>query len=158
MENTQDFSFSHYVKERYINLLKEYELLLGDYEEIEQWISEGRVDFGFLRLPASKTLDCIEIEKDQQMVVLPKNHPLAKRKKFPVRQLSNYPFIRLEKGVEAEITEIFVKNKIVPNTKFTTFDDYAVMSMVEKNLGIAMKNKKELSLAARRFLEYLDFR
>lgn len=29
----------------------DYELLLGDYTEIEEWISEGRVDCGFLRLP-----------------------------------------------------------------------------------------------------------
>ena len=29
----------------------DYELLLGDYTEIEEWIAEGRVDCGFLRLP-----------------------------------------------------------------------------------------------------------
>ncbi len=28
----------------------DYELLLGDYTEIEEWILEGRVDCGFLRL------------------------------------------------------------------------------------------------------------
>ena len=166
----------------------EYELLLGDYEEIEKWISEGRVDFGFLRLPTNKSFDCIEIEKDQQMVVLPQSHPFAEAKMFPVEELKNYPFIMLEKGIKAEITDIFLNNKIVPNPKFTTFDDYAVMSMVEKGLGIAilpqlilqrisynivvkpldveafrtigiaMKSKEELSLAASRFLEYLDFR
>lgn len=166
----------------------EYELLLGDYEEIEKWISDGRVDFGFLRLPTNKNFDCIEIEKDQQMVVLPQNHPLAEVEVFPVEKLEDYPFIMLEKGIKAEITDIFLKNKIVPKPKFTTFDDYAVMSMVEKGLGIAilpklilqrvsydivikqldveayrtigiaMKSKKELSLAASRFLEYLDYR
>ena len=30
----------------------DYEMLLGDYEEVEKWIDEGRVDCGFLRLPA----------------------------------------------------------------------------------------------------------
>ena len=30
----------------------EYELLMGNYEEIEKWIIEGRVDCGFLRIPA----------------------------------------------------------------------------------------------------------
>lgn len=29
----------------------DYELLLGDYTEIETWIAQGRVDCGFLRLP-----------------------------------------------------------------------------------------------------------
>lgn len=29
----------------------EYEMLLDDYGEIEEWILNGRIDFGFLRLP-----------------------------------------------------------------------------------------------------------
>lgn len=121
----------------------QYELLLGDYEEIE---------------------------------------------KFPVKALLEDSFIMLEKGVKAEITDIFVKNGLTPNPKFTTFDDYAVMSMVEKGLGIsilpslilkriaydivikpldvpayrtigvAMRSRKELSLAAHRFLDFLDYR
>ena len=35
----------------------DYELILGDYTEIETWIEEGRVDCGFLRLPARKELE-----------------------------------------------------------------------------------------------------
>lgn len=159
-----------------------------DYEEIENWIAEGRVDFGFLRLPTRKSFETIELEQDQQMVILPPSHPLASRERVPVRALSEFPFIMLEKGVKAEITDIFVKNGLVPKPKYTTFDDYAAMSMVEKGLGIsilpslilrrhsyhiavrplnvpafrtigvAMKNRKALSLAASRFLDFLDYR
>lgn len=35
----------------------DFELLLGDYTEIENWILEGRVDFGFLRLPTKAELE-----------------------------------------------------------------------------------------------------
>ena len=42
----------------------------------------------------------------------------------------------LIKGAKAEISEIFEKNGLTPNVKFTTWDDYAVMSMVESGLGI----------------------
>lgn len=166
----------------------EYELLLGDYEEIENWIAEGRVDFGFLRLPTRKGFETIELEQDEQMVVLSKNHPLAEIDRFPVKALNDYPFIMLEKGIKAEMTDIFVKNKMISKPKYTTFDDYAVMSMVEKGLGIAilpsmilkrhtydiivksldvpayrtigvaMKKRSELSLAATRFLDFLKYR
>ena len=34
----------------------DYEMLLGDYEEVGKWIDEGRVDCGFLRLPAGGPL------------------------------------------------------------------------------------------------------
>lgn len=37
----------------------DYELLLGDDKEIENWIMEGRVDFGFLRLPTLPELDTV---------------------------------------------------------------------------------------------------
>lgn len=34
----------------------DYEMLLGDYDEVEKWISEGRVDCGFLlNLPLTIT-------------------------------------------------------------------------------------------------------
>ena len=42
----------------------DYELLLGDYTEIEEWILEGRVDCGFLRLPVHAELETIFLEQD----------------------------------------------------------------------------------------------
>lgn len=166
----------------------EFELLLGDYTEIESWIKDGRVDFGFLGLPTAVELETIELEKDRLLVVLPKNHPLADCETFPMKELENNPFMLLEKGGKAEISEIFEKNQLTPKVHFTTWDDYAIMSMVENGLGIsilpelilqripyqvvikelqvpafrtigiAMRNEQALSLAAKRFLEYLPYR
>lgn len=166
----------------------EYEMLLGDYTEIENWIEEGRVDFGFLRLPANPALEQILLQEDELMAVIPKHHPLAKEKTFPVAALNEEPFMLLEKGGKAEIAEIFKRNKITPQVKFTTWDDYAIMSMVEQGLGIsilpklilkripyevavlpldkpayrkiglAFRSRKLLPAAAKKFLEYLDSR
>ena len=49
----------------------DYELLLGDYAEIEKWISEGRVDFGFVRLPTLPEFETFLLEEDKLLVVLP---------------------------------------------------------------------------------------
>ncbi len=166
----------------------EYELLLGHYADIERWILEGRVDFGFLRLPTHSGFEIEFLHKDKLFVVLPENHPLADCEIFPVKALEQDPFILLEKNEKAEISEIFELNHIKPNVRFTTVDDYAVMSMVEKGLGIsilpelilkripfhivtkeldvpayrdigvAVKNRKTASLAVKRFLEYLPYR
>ncbi|MCI9627534.1 MAG: LysR family transcriptional regulator [Clostridia bacterium] len=166
----------------------DYELLLGDYSEIETWILEGRVDCGFLRLPTHPELETIFLEQDKLLAVLPQNHYLTSKKKVSVSDLCNEPFMLLEKGTKAEISEIFEKNGLTPKTHFTTWDDYAVMSMVEKglgisilpklilkripykivtkelnvpayrNIGLAMRNKKTLSLAAKKFIEYLQYR
>ncbi len=166
----------------------DYELLLGDYEEIEQWIVEGRVDCGFVRLPTTASLETIFLEQDRLLVILPEDHPLAHRKRFPPAALGEYPFLLLEKGARADVSNVLEKYGIQPQVRFTTWDDYAIMSMVEnglgisilpelilrripyrivakelttpafRNIGVAMRDKKATSLAMGRFLEYLDYR
>ncbi len=166
----------------------DYELLLGDYTEIEEWIHTGRVDCGFLRLPTHSEFETIFLEQDQLMAIIPENHPLKDCDNFPVAALCNEPFMLLEKGAKAEISEIFERNNLTPNVKFTTWDDYAVMSMVESGLGIAilpelilkrvpyriiakpldvpayrniglvLRDKKNASLAVKRFIDYLPYR
>lgn len=115
-----------------------FELLHGDYTEIENWIVEGRADCGFLRLPTGAGLESIFLEQDRLMVILPEQHPLADCKYFPINKLSEEPFILLEEGTKNEITEIFARNHMSPNVRFTARDDYAIISMVESGLGISI--------------------
>lgn len=166
----------------------DYELLLGDYTEIEEWVLSGRVDCGFTRMPTSPELETIFLEQDQLMAILPKDHPLTDYDKVPIKQLCNEPFMLLEKGAKAEISEIFERNKLKPNIHFTTWDDYAIMSMVESGLGVsivpqlilkripynivakeldvpafrkialALKSQENASLAVKKFLEYIQYR
>lgn len=166
----------------------DYELLLGDYTEIETWVSDGRVDCGFLRLPIHSDLETYFLEQDQLLAILPENHALSSCDRLPVTALCSEPFILLEKGAKAEISEIFERCGLIPNVRFTTWDDYAVMSMVESGLGVsilprlilqrtpyriavkeldvpayrnialALRSKKNASPAMKRFMDYLDCR
>lgn len=166
----------------------DYELLLGDYTEIEEWILEGRVDCGFLRLPTHPEFETIFLEQDKLMVIIPENHRLADCEKFPVAALCDDSFMLLEKGAKAEVSEIFERCGLTPKVHFTTWDDYAIMSMVEsglgisilpqlilkrvpykiiakeldvpayRNIGLALRSRKTASLAAKRFIEYLEYR
>lgn len=166
----------------------DYELLLGDYTEIEEWILEGRVDCGFLRLPTHPGLETIFLEQDKLLVILPESHPLALCSKFPVSALCNDPFMLLEKGAKAEVSEIFEQYGLTPKVRFTTWDDYAIMSMVEgglgisilpelilkrvpyhivikeldvpayRNIGLAVRDQKTASMAVKKFIDYLHYR
>nr|WP_321402350.1 LysR family transcriptional regulator [uncultured Desulfobacter sp.] len=165
-----------------------FELLLGDYTEIENWILEGRVDFGFLRLPAKANIETIFLENDRLLVTLPQDHPFSNCEKFPIHELMNSPFMLLEKGANSDMIEIFEQHHISPQVQFTTWDDYAIMSMVENGLGIsilpelilqripyqvvakelevpafrkigiAMRDQTTVPLAVKRFLEYIPHR
>lgn len=115
-----------------------FELLHGDYTEIENWIAEGRADCGFLRLPVGSSLESIFLEQDRLMVILPEHHHLADYEYFPINKLSDEPFILLEEGMKNEITELFARNHMHPNVRFTARDDYAIISMVESGLGISI--------------------
>jgi DNA-binding transcriptional LysR family regulator len=94
----------------------------------------------------------------------------------------------LEKGAKAEISEIFERFNLYPKVHFTTWDDYAIMSMIEsglgisilpqlilkrvpyrivskeldipafRNIGIAYRDRNRTSLAVKKFLEYLQYR
>lgn len=116
----------------------EYELLLGDYTEIEKWIMERRVDFGFLRLPTLPQLETLFLAQDELMAVLPEHHSLAGCDVFPMDALCREPFLLLEKDKNIVVSDIFKRNHLSPDIKFTTWDDYAIMSMVEAGLGISI--------------------
>ena len=92
----------------------DYELLLGDYTEIEDWILGGRVDCGFLRLPAHPELQTTFLEQDQLLAILPEGHPLAGLEKVPAVSLCDDPFLLLEKGAKAEVSEIFERSGLSP--------------------------------------------
>ena len=70
----------------------EYEMLLGDCDEVEGWIDEGRVDCGFLRLPTLSKFDTILLKQDEYKVVLPMGHPLAEKERVDIAALGAFPF------------------------------------------------------------------
>jgi DNA-binding transcriptional LysR family regulator len=160
----------------------QYELLTGDYDEIAQWIEEGRVDAGFLRLPAQLKFDTIPVAEDPYRVVLPPGHPLCRKKMISPKDLSGQPFLLLEHGGRTDVSEFLERYRVKPDIRFSTWDDYAIMAMVEigqgiallpglilqripykieirplsaecsRTIGIAVKDRRTLSAAARRFL------
>lgn len=166
----------------------QYELLLGDYTEIEAWIAEGRVECGFLRLPTRGDFETIELEQDELMLVLPKEHPLAMKDRVIPSEITGQPFMLLEHGGKTEVSEFLELHQLKPSVRFTTWDDYAIVSMVESGLGIgilpklilqripyqveirsftepfyreiglALPGRKNTSTVVKRFIEYLKYR
>lgn len=166
----------------------EYEMLLGDYDEVEQWIDEGRVDCGFLRLPTRPKFDTILLKQDEYKVVLPVGHPLAQQEAVYIRALNALPFLLLEHGGKAEVSDLLEQSQVRPDIRFTTWEDFAIMAMVERGMGVgilpdmilrrisyrleirplkepyyrsiglAMKHAAHLTPAARKFIDYLPFR
>lgn len=112
-------------------------------------------------------------------------NPLARNKKIVLKELASEPFILLEEGSLNEPMECFREHGIKPNIQYIVHDDYTIMAMIEKGLGVGIlselilnrvdynnsvretdpplartigvvfKDKKILPVASRHFLEYL---
>lgn len=166
----------------------DYELLMGDYEEIEKWVQEGRVDCGFTKFPVSSDLETIFLEQDFYMAIVPEGHLYAADEEFDVSIFENEPFLLLEHGNKEEVSEYLEQQGLYPKIHFTTWDDYAIMSMVEgglgisilpklilrrvpyrikaiplsepltRNIGLILRSSKSASIATKTFLDYLKYR
>ena len=166
----------------------EYEMLLGDYDEVERWLLEGRVDCGFLRRPSNPALDTLLLKRDEYKLVLPVGHPLAALDAVPVGALEGQPFLLLEHGGRTEVTDLLERGGVRPDVRFTTWEDFAILAMAEKGMGVgilpdlilqripyrveirplaepyyreiclAWKRGRPLAPAARTFFDYLKFR
>lgn len=166
----------------------DYNIMIGDYTEIEQWLTNGEVDCAFLRLPVSKEFYVQELQKDPLMAVIPADHQYADADCFPLKEFEKKPFLLAEQRSKTDISALFDKYNLSPRVQFSTWDDYAVLSMVEKGLGIAIlpklilegitynviikplevpafrdigfvvKDIDSIPYAVKRFMEYLDYR
>lgn len=131
-----------------------------------------------------------ELEKDEFVAIIPKDHPFDGDEQpcFPIEKLEAEPFILLEKNGRVEIADFLKENDLKLNVRFTTWDDYTIMSMVEqgigisilprlilkrlpydivikplskptfRTIGIARKSGGAQSAALKRFIPYIDYR
>lgn len=164
----------------------EFEVLHGEYAEIEKWIVDGSIDCGFLRIPSKAKLQTKFLREDEFVVILPLNHPLKDARVIRPQDLEKYPFALLDEDEDYEVSSILDGLKIHPKIRFTVKDDHTIIAMVAnglcisimpklvlqntsyailqksftkpiyRRLGIAVKNEKSLSKAAKRFVEYTE--
>ena len=123
----------------------DYELLLGGYPEIERALIEGRIDCGFLPTPTNSAFTMREIEKDELLAVLPEGHPLAERDAVTPKQLAGESFILPETNEDADIVDVFKRARVALRPHVALADDHAVISMVEKGLGVSVLHSLALA-------------
>ncbi|AIQ58473.1 LysR family transcriptional regulator [Paenibacillus borealis] len=116
----------------------EFKLMEGGYLEIEQWIEAGVVDCGFLSLPTREKFEVFPLKQDRMLAVLSKDHPLSRAPYMPLAQIAYEDFIIPKAGSDYDVRRVLEKAGIKPNIKFSAGDDYAIIAMVEKGLGISI--------------------
>lgn len=118
--------------------LIEVKTYLGCYDEMNDLISNGTVDFGFVSLPTSKPFEVIPLRKDKLVVILPPNHPLREQKAISLDQIKDEPFIMPQWGSDDNIRRFLDKNNLALSIKYEFMEEQVILAMVQKGLGISI--------------------
>ena len=125
----------------YKNLYPEtqFSIIDGGYDEIGEALEHGACDLAFLSLPVSLNLKSIPLVNDEMLALVPENHRLAKNSSISVKEFESESVISLNENTDHDTRTLFKKYGVTPNVKYRTGDDYAMISMVENNLGISLQ-------------------
>jgi DNA-binding transcriptional LysR family regulator len=122
----------------------EIQLAEGDYDEIERWILDGTVDFGFVSLPAGRSFDVIPLVRDELFCILPRDHPLGLKKMIDFRRIETEPFIITKWGNNDEVRRMLTEHRVKPQIRYEVTEDQAIIAMVQNGLGISILPKMVL--------------
>lgn len=169
-------------KEKYPKV--EFILHQGDNNSIPEWVRTGQADFGFVNMSVYNGKATF-LKTGEYRAILPPGHPLAQQDSISLSELTQDPFLVIEEGTTSRPLEAFHENGLTPNVSMHVHDDYSILSMIEnglgvsilpelvlrktnynvairpleppvtRNLGLIAKSKNELSLASKRFIEFL---
>ncbi len=110
----------------------------GHYSEIEEKLRMKEIDVGFVSMPFDEDCYCVKLMEDELFAVLPPNHTLAALDAVSAKHFKDQPVVSLIDSTDRDARRYLEQNGIKPNTKFKTADDYAMLSMVESDLGICI--------------------
>jgi DNA-binding transcriptional LysR family regulator len=116
----------------------EIKLAEGDYDDINRWILNGTVDFGFVSLPVTQSFEFIPLKKDKMLCVLPSEHPLQYQDQISFDQIKEEEFIMPKWGNTGDVRRILIENNLKPKIKYEVVEDQAIIAMVQNGLGISI--------------------
>lgn len=116
----------------------EFQLMNGDYEEVNSWIAAGTIDCGFVTMPGEDGFEVFPLVQDRLLVIVPKDHPFNNAPYFPFEQMAKEAFILPGEGSNYDLGRLLRSSHVKPNVVFSASDDYATIAMVACGLGISV--------------------
>lgn len=112
----------------------------GGMQDIEQWLTEGTIDFGFLSWRKNQNYKFIALARDPLYAITAKDFSLPEEylDTFPLSAFSDYPFIASENGVDYDVSLAMEQAGVSPVISFHCRDDHTIVPMVANNLGISL--------------------
>lgn len=116
-------------------------LLEGIHKEIDKWMNDSRIDFCLYSYRADTDMEWIDLYEDPLLAVVYPEHPFAKRESISPEELIGEPFIMPGRGRDLDVVEFLERYGISPDIQYSTLENYSAMSMIENGLGISVMNE-----------------
>lgn len=104
---------------------------------------DGTLDLGFIRLPfIAPGVHYQVIEREQLVVALPEDHPLASRAELSLRDLANEPWVTFPadsgSSVQSLLQQVCLAAGFAPNVVQAAPDSYTIIALVAAHVGVTL--------------------
>ena len=106
--------------------------------EMLRGLMSGDLDLALMSAPENNEVDFIPVLDDPMVVVFPPEHELADHDYVPVEKLQDYPLIMTYREYDTDANRILLDAGLDASVRYRSKDDFAVLSMVQHGLGIAV--------------------
>ena len=103
----------------------------------------------FCSQPSEKAnLSAIPVQKQNLVLITPRNHPLAGQDTIDLKETVSYPQIYFEKsaGIRSVIDQMFLNIGETPNIAYATEEDQVIAGLAAQGFGIAIVPYMDLLL------------
>ncbi|WP_139693348.1 LysR family transcriptional regulator [Sporolactobacillus terrae] len=126
----------HEMDQRYP--LVQVRLYEGNYETIEQRLTRGELDCGFVNKLEIKSFQITSLKKDRILCIVSPQSKLYHQKAVSFDQLRKQPFIMPAFGGNHEVKQLLAAHHCKPEIRFELMEENAILAMVRNHLGISI--------------------
>ncbi len=126
----------HLFQEKYP--LVDYQVIHGNYRDMEDLVLNGKVDLGFIRSPSAFKLDVFHFQPEPLLIIMSTNHRLASLPHLSPSDIHEEKFILLDDGYSREAISFFEEKKVMPQITQVVKGNLALLGFVANELGISM--------------------
>lgn len=110
----------------------------GGYDDVIEWISQSKVDLGFVTLPAAPGLELTPLYADPLVCIAPPDFKPKNQAYMTVKELSEHNIVLQGEGYGKETQQLLAAHKISIKSSARAIDDAAIVAIVESGLGISV--------------------
>ncbi|MGN0379519.1 MAG: LysR family transcriptional regulator [Butyrivibrio sp.] len=122
--------------ERYPGI--DIEIFQGSYKDICGWISNGRIDIGFLSAASAGDIPIEPLYDDRLVAAVPKGFKTSLGNSISIHELAGNRFVLPLENGDADSVKLIRDSGIDVKTSCHVVDDLSVLRMVEAGMGVCI--------------------